>query len=1036
MLVLLIISSLIDLLCKKRSRFLGWHSVNHGFVFPVAVSLLSFFSSSHAANVPSGFVHAEVATGLSNPTAMAFAPDGRLFVAEQAGQLRIIKDAILLPTPFLTVTVNSFDERGLLGIAFDPEFVTNQYVYVYYTAPIPSVHNRVSRFTANGDVAAADSEVVLLELNNLSAGHHNGGALHFGPDKKLYIATGENGTTSNAQSLLNLLGKILRINPDGSIPIDNPFYNVASGVNRAIWALGLRNPFTFAFQPGSGRMFINDVGQDSFEEINEGVAGSNYGWPKCEGFCEYPNFRNPVFAYSHTGSDAGCAITGGAFYNPTFNLFPNEYVGTYFFGDYCGGWIRTLSTGTSNAVSEFGTDLASPVDLKIGPDGSLYYLSRWSGGVFRISYTATQEPPAITVHPSDQTVSVGEAAKFSVSASGSTPLAYQWQKNNIDIPGATSSTYVTPPVTAADNGVSFRCIVANSFGKVISHKAILSVAVNIAPTATIILPKEGAVYAAGDTINYEGAGLDPEEGNLPPSAFTWEVVFHHDTHTHPFLPPTSGSRAGVFTIPTVGETSANVWYRIHLTVKDSTGAIHQSYRDIFPRTATITLATEPSGLQVTVDGQPNFAPFSQRGVVGMTRTLGVVSPQVSDGVTYEFNSWSDGGAAAHSISTPTSDITYTAAYRVADGVEVPSPWRSQDIGSVGVAGGMDLENGTFIVKGSGADIWGTADAFHYVYQSLSGDGEIVARVATLERTDVSAKAGVMIRETLAPDSRHAMIVLLPDGPVAFQRRAATGEITAHTDSAGAVPHWVKLVRTGNTFTAYKSMDGVNWAWVGSDTIAMGGNVYIGLAVTSHNNSVLNTATFDNVTVVVSSPQWFSQDIGSVGIAGSTDFASGTVIVKGSGADIWGEADAFRYVYKPLNGDGEIVAQVLEVQNTNPSAKAGVMIRGALTPDSVHAMLVLMPAGKVAFQRRLITGGPTVHKDSDGAVPYWVKLSRNVNTFTAYKSSDGVNWVGIGLDTIAMPSSVYVGLAVTATNNTLLNTSIFANVSISSNVSAP
>jgi len=209
---------------------------------------------------------------------MDFAPDGRLFVCLQGGTLRVIKNSALLATPFLTVTVDASGERGLLGVTFDPNFATNKFVYVYYTVATSPRHNRVSRFTANGDVALANSEVVILELDNLSAAtNHNGGALHFGPDGKLYIAVGENANGSNSQTLANLLGKVLRINADGTIPADNPFFNTA-GARKEIWALGLRNPFTFAFQPGTGRLFINDVGQSTWEEINDGIAGSNYGW--------------------------------------------------------------------------------------------------------------------------------------------------------------------------------------------------------------------------------------------------------------------------------------------------------------------------------------------------------------------------------------------------------------------------------------------------------------------------------------------------------------------------------------------------------------------------------------------------------------------------------------------------------------------------------------------------------------------------------------------------------------------------------------
>ena len=233
-------------------------------------------AAANAATLPPGFTERLVVSGLTNPTAMAFAPDGRLFVCLQAGQIRVIKDGALLHDPFLTLTVNSVGERGVLGIAFDPAFNSNQHVYIYYTATSPEVHNRVSRFTANGDVVAPGSELVLIDLNvePLSgASNHNGGAIHFGQDGKLYVAIGDNGVGANSQSLNTRLGKVLRLNADGTIPSDNPFFGTATGVNRAIWALGLRNPFTFAVQPGSGRIFINDVGQSVWEEINDGVAG-------------------------------------------------------------------------------------------------------------------------------------------------------------------------------------------------------------------------------------------------------------------------------------------------------------------------------------------------------------------------------------------------------------------------------------------------------------------------------------------------------------------------------------------------------------------------------------------------------------------------------------------------------------------------------------------------------------------------------------------------------------------------------------------
>jgi glucose/arabinose dehydrogenase len=390
------------------------HCASTALIFLVALGL------SRAAALPAGFIETQVTSGLSNPTAFTFAPDGRLFVCQQGGQLRVIKNGTLLGTPFLTVSVDSNGERGLLGVAFDPAFAANHFVYVYYTVNTSTHFNRVSRFTANGDVAVPGSEVLILQLEDLSsATNHNGGAIHFGPDGKLYVAVGENANGSNAQTLSNRLGKMLRLNPDGSIPSDNPFFNAASSDNRSIFALGLRNPFTFAFQPGTGRMFINDVGQSTWEEINDGIAGSNYGWPTTEGVTSNPSFRSPLLAYGHGSSGTtGCAIAGGAFYNPVINRYPPEYAGQYFYAEYCTGWIRLFMPGAGQSAG-FAASISSPVDLAVGPDGYLYYLARGAGAVFRVAFTPSS-PCDLTF---DGAVSVVDVQRLVLVVLGAVPGA-------------------------------------------------------------------------------------------------------------------------------------------------------------------------------------------------------------------------------------------------------------------------------------------------------------------------------------------------------------------------------------------------------------------------------------------------------------------------------------------------------------------------------------------------------------------------------------------------------------------------------------
>jgi hypothetical protein len=260
-------------------------------------------------------------------------------------------------------------------------------------------------------------------------------------------------------------------------------------------------------------------------------------------------------------------------------------------------------------------------------------------------------------------VAVGQAVTFTVGASGAPPLTYQWQRDHVDISGATSSSYAIASVSAADNGALFRCRVTNASGNVLSNDAVLTVTGNAAPTATITQPATGTLYSGGDVITYAGTGTDPEDGTLPASAFTWRVDFHHDAHIHPFIQDIVGATGGSFTIPHTGETSANVWYRIYLTVRDSQGLATTTFRDVLPRTVTITLSAQFSGLQVTLDGQPAAAPLTVTGVVGIIRTIGTPSTQTIGAFTYTFKSWSDGGAAEHNITTPATATTYTVRFQ-------------------------------------------------------------------------------------------------------------------------------------------------------------------------------------------------------------------------------------------------------------------------------------------------------------------------------------------------------------------------------------
>jgi glucose/arabinose dehydrogenase len=628
---------------------------------------------SYAQVYPADFAQVLVTSGITNPTVMDFAPDGRIFVAEQGGNLRVIKNNTLLTTPFITLTVNSTGDSGLMGIALDPDFSTNNYIYLYYTTTNSPGNNRISRFTANGDVVEAGSEVTILELDPLSGStNHIGGAMHFGIDGKLYVATGENSNSANSQNLDSYHGKLLRINKDGSVPDGNPF-TTGSEQRKRVWAYGLRNPYTFAVHPQTGRILVNDVGLTDWEEINDAtIGGKNFGWPTTDGnfnASTYPDFTNPIYVYGHGDTEGvGCAITGGTFFSPTATNYPVAYVDKYFFQDYCGDWINTLDLSGSNAVrAPFATSISlTGLAIAQGADGNLYYISRNLGSIFKIVYNKTTAP-FITSQPTSLVIAEGQAATFSVSALGSTPFAYQWKRNGVDIPGATNAICKINNASPADNG-GYEVTVSNDSGGVTSTKAMLTVIANAIPVAQVITPASGSTYVAGTSINFSGGGNDPEDGPLAASALSWAIDFHHDDHKHD-QPAIAGISSGSFFIPNEGETSDNVWYRIILTVTDSKGLKGKDSVDIHPRKSTLNFVTNPPGLQITLDGRPLETPVSVVSVEGMLRSVGIISPQVKDDVTHTFESWSNNGAATQLFATPTDDLSLTATFSTVVGIE-------------------------------------------------------------------------------------------------------------------------------------------------------------------------------------------------------------------------------------------------------------------------------------------------------------------------------------------------------------------------------
>jgi glucose/arabinose dehydrogenase len=686
-------------------------------------------------SLPPGFSESTAITGLTRPTSLAVLPDGRWLITQQGGQLRVVQNGVLSPTVAASLSVDSQGERGLLGVAADPNFASNHFIYLYYTPTGTTKGNRVVRYTLGDNGAVTSGATQLMQLENLSnATNHNGGAMHFGADGRLYIATGENALPSHAQTLSNRFGKILRINADGSIPTDNPFYNTASGDNRSIWAYGLRNAFTFAVHPTSGRMHINDVGQNTWEEVNLGRAGANYGWPTTEGATNNPAFDSPIYAYNHNNSAR--AIAGGAFYAGAKQQFPTSYAGDYFFGDYVNGDLRVMDAAT-NAVTLFGTGLARPVDLDVLPDGSMLYLG-FDGTVRKITYAAAAQAPAITQQPQDQTRATGQRATFTVGTSGTAPLSYQWYRNGSAITGATGTTYTTPILATGDNNALFHVVVSNAAGKATSATAKLTVTANTAPTPVINTPAAGGTFYAGQTISYSGSASDTQDGTLAASKLNWTIEYITGGVVRPF-DTQIGVASGSFVVPTVTPyTKSDVNFRITLTATDSAGAQTSVVRQLNPVLSTINLSANFSGVPILLDGQPQNTPISISSLQGLQRTLEAPTTFTQNNVTYAFTRWSDNGPRSRTFHVPPGTLNLSATYTasssgtgqlsgyVINDLNADGAWSRGEAGVAGRTVWLDADNDKILDAGERTQT--TASNGKYTFSNLPTGLQIIRQV--------------------------------------------------------------------------------------------------------------------------------------------------------------------------------------------------------------------------------------------------------------------------------------------------------------------
>jgi glucose/arabinose dehydrogenase len=737
------------------------------FVF----ALQFLVQKASAGTLPAGFQETVIFSGLTQPTAIRFASDGRIFVAEKRGVIKVF-DSLTDTTPDIFADLNknvyNFWDRGLLGLALHPNFPATPYVYVLYSYdadiggtapkwgtegvysdPCPSppgatgdgcvVSARLSRLTANGNFIVPGSETVFAEDWCQQYPSHSIGTLGFGADGALYVSGGDGasfnfvdygqdgsplnpcgdppsgvggvqtpptaeGGALRAQDLRTpsdsqtLDGTILRVDPmTGQGLPNNPLYSSTDSNTRRVIAYGFRNPFRFTVRPGTNEIWIGDVGWNDWEEINFitnpiDSTVEDFGWPCYEGngkqagydaanlnICEnlYPQAGavfSPYFSYNHSAQvvpgescPAGSSsISGLAFY--TSGSYPNSFAGGLFFSDYSRNCIWIMYKGADGLpnpqnIATFDAGASSPVDVQIGTNGDLFYADFDGGNIRRIQFTGSNQPPVAvaTANPTsgNPPLTVNFNGSGSSDPDAGDTLTYAWDLDGDGQFDDGSLAQVTFTYTLAGNYTA-TLKVTDNHGLFDTDSITITVG-NNSPTATIVTPSPTTTWQVGQVISFSGTGTDPEDGNLPASAFSWSLVLYHcpsNCHTHP-LQDFVGVKSGSFTAPDHEYPSYLV---LQLTVTDSKGAKDMKSVQLNPRTVSLTFKTKPGSLHLVVGSTSSVTPFSRTVIIGSTNTISAPAPQTKGPNNYFYGSWSDGGAQTHVIVAPTKNKTYTADY--------------------------------------------------------------------------------------------------------------------------------------------------------------------------------------------------------------------------------------------------------------------------------------------------------------------------------------------------------------------------------------
>lgn len=642
-----------------------------------------------SADLPAELDRTVLVSGLTEPTDFKILNKhdedevDRIFIVEKGGSVKVYNPDTRTVTTLTVLPTTTGGERGLTGIEVHPDFWHEdefgyRSIYVAYTSGETN-RDTLARLILSDDTTRVERSEILIESTENANNFHHGGDLSFDNEgQHLYWVVGDNTQgVVNSQSLSNIHGKVLRLNADGSVPEDNPFLDddpdTASPADY-IYAYGFRNPFRLNFTP-DGKLLVADVGEATWEELNLVVKGGNYGWPQAEGSCTGCASINPIYAYKHSAPPANAgSITSVTVFDGAG--FPEEYRNRVFIADYSQGWIRVLDfddqyTSLISAKTFWG-NAGATVNLAQGPDDNLYQLTIYPGELSVISPSGGNRAPTAVIDAS-QTTTADKTLIVNFSGLGSSDpdddtLTYRW-----DFGDGNSSTEATPVNEFKTTGAysTYTVTLTVSDGEKTNTTTQKVTVGSTPPVAEIVsIPSS---YNAGDTITFTGRGTDaqdrPDGAPLPGTAYKWTVVFHHNEHTHPFADNLVGETATI-TIPRSRDQIDGTWYRVHLTVTDSSGLSTTTYKDVNPNLVELTIAASEPGARFSIDGLPYTGSYTERAVAGVDYVISAPTTQTVNGRQLTFDGWSDGGAATHTIRVPEQATTYTATYTANSGANL------------------------------------------------------------------------------------------------------------------------------------------------------------------------------------------------------------------------------------------------------------------------------------------------------------------------------------------------------------------------------